>query len=66
MAIPFDSLLSLPLGSRNIERNVKIITAHGPVLLSLPVSSELESKCDCITEKAFSRGSVFPDPKKSH
>lgn len=57
IAIPFDSVLSLPLGSRNIEINVKIITAYGPVFfLSLPLSTGLESQCDCITEKAFQQG----------
>ncbi len=66
IAIPFDSVLSLPLGSRNIKINVKIITAYGPVF-SLPLSTGLESQCDCITEKAFQQGehvSISKDTNK--
>lgn len=45
----YGSLLSLPLGGRNIEINVKIITAYG---------HSAESQCDCITEEAFQQEHV--------
>ena len=62
IAIPFDLVLSLPLGSRKIEIDVKIITAFGCFFLSLSPLGWNHS-VTALQKRLFNMKNMFPYQK---
>lgn len=63
MAISFDFVLSLPLGSRNIKINVKIITAYGSVFSLSHSLLGWNQSVTALQKRLFSKKNMFPYQK---